>query len=167
MKTAREQTTKAVELIENATLGGAIEHDDVAWQCDYIRQEAYLWAPNHLCIRKMAVAEKLESVGSGALLDIRMELSGISDEVLQNTTIRIHVRDTFGMSQYVGQAKAEGFLFVPPEDGLRGLHMSFPLEREVLDRLEANGPTSIDLSLVDKEGVILDNVIGELRVNSC
>ena len=45
------------------------------------------------------------------------------------------------MSQYIGQAKAKGFIFVQSEDGLRDLHTSFPIEREILDRMEANsGP---------------------------
>ena len=167
MKTALEQTTKAAELIENATVDGTIEHDDLTWQCEYIQQDPHLWVPDHLWIREMAVAENLESIGSSALLDIRLELDDISDVVLQNTTIRIHVRDTFGMSQYVGQAKAECFLFFRLKGSLSGLHVSFPIEREVLDRLEANGPNCIHLILEDKEGEFLDDVIGELRVNSC
>ena len=167
MTAALEQTAKAAELVENATVGETIEHDDLAWRCEYIQQDAHLWAPDHLCIRKMAVAQRLEPIGSGALLDIRMELGAISDEVLQNTTIRIHIRDAFGMSQHVGQAKAKGFLFVRPEDGLSDLHTSFPIEREVLDGLQVNGPNSIHLILEDKAGRILDNVIGELRVSSC
>ena len=162
-----ERLRKAAELVEKATVGGTIEHGDPAWQCEWTRLDENLWAPDHLCIRNMAVAESLESTGSCALLDIRMELAEISDEVLQNITIRIHVRDTFGMSQYVGQAQADDFLYVRPEDALRGLHVSFSIEREVLDRLEANGSNSIHLILEDKDGEILDNVIGELRVNSC
>ena len=79
MKAALEQTTRAAELVEKATLGGTIEHDDPAWQCEYTQQDAHLWAPDHLCIRKMAVAQRLEPTGSGALLDIRMALGAISD----------------------------------------------------------------------------------------
>ncbi len=167
MKTALEQTTKTAELVEKTTLGETIEHHDPAWQCEYTQQDAHLWAPDHLCIRKMDIAKRLEPFGSGALLDIFMELGAISDEVLENTTVHIHVRDAFGMSQYIGQAQGKGFIFVQSEDGQRGLHTSFSIEREVLDGMEANGPNSIHLILEDKEGGILDNVVGELRVSSC
>ena len=167
MKAALEQTTKATELVEKATRDGTIEHDDLAWRCEYTQQDAHLCAPDHLCIRSMTVAERMEPTGSSAILDIRMELDAVSDEVLLNTTVHMHVRDTFGMSQHAGQTQANGLFFVRGEDGQRGLHTRFPIEREVLDKLEADGLHSIHLILEDSVGEILDIVIGELRVSSC
>ena len=167
MKTAHKQTTKALESSGYATLPGTTEGGDLAWHCEYTAQDVHLWAPDHLLVREMAVATKMERMGSSALLDIRMDLNDISDEVLQNTIIHIHIRDTFSMTQYAGLARAEDALFVNPEDGLPGFHMSFPIEREVLERLEANGPNSIHLILEDKDGEILDDVIGAIHVRSC
>ena len=106
-------------------------------------------------------------MGYGGLLDIRVELSGLTEKVLQKMGVSINVRDVFGMSQYVAQVKAESFLFSRPENGLRGVQMSLPIETEVLEKLEGNGTNSFYLVLKDVEGHTLDHLIGELRVSFC
>ena len=164
MKTALEQTTKAVASIENGPWGGPMDQDASAWQCEYIPCDAYLLAPDHPHIRKMAMAEDLVPTG---LLDIRLELSGLTEKVLQKMVVRISVRDVFGMSQYVAQGKAESFLVCRPENGLRGMHMTLPIESDALAKLECNGTNSFYLVLKDEEGHTLDHLLGELRVSRC
>ena len=115
----------------------------------------------------MAVAEDLVLMGYSGLLDIRVELSGLTEKVLQKMAVSIHVRDVFGMIQYVAEVKAESFLFSRPEKGLRGVHMRLPIERDVLEKLEGNGTNSFVLVLEDEEGHVLDHLIGELRVSFC
>ena len=167
MKTALEQKTKTAASIENGTLGGTVQQDATAWQCKYIPCDAYLLAPDHPHIRTMAVAEDLVLMAYSGLLDIRVELSGLTEEVLQKMAVSIHVRDVFGMIQYVAEVKAESFLFSRPEKGLRGVHMRLPIERDVLEKLEGNGTNSFVLVLEDEEGHVLDHLIGELRVSFC
>ena len=167
MKTALEQTTKAAALIENGRFGGTIEQDATAWQCEYTPGDIHLFAPDYPHIRKMVVSEHLVPVGYSALLDIRVEFSGLTEKALQKMVVSIQVRDAFGVNQYAGQFKAESFLISRPEKGLRGVHMGLPIQRDVLEKLEWNGTNSFHLVLKDEEGAILDHLTGELRVSFC
>ena len=164
MTNAPKQATKTAELIDDGLLSGAIGHDNGRWHCEYTPQDEHFWAPDHLAIRDIVIAEDVEAKGSSTLLDIRIELDNLSREVLQTATLRIHVRDAFGMTQFVWKDEVLDCLLLGDES-VRVLHASIQLEREVLDRLAANGRNSLHLILEDKGGIV-DDAIGELRVIS-
>ncbi len=166
MTAERALTTKATEQIDNGMLGGTIEQDGVAWQCEYIPMDASFWVRDQRRIRKVAVAEDLAPMGSSALLNIRAELGNVSEQVLQTSVLGIQIRDKLGMSLFDWRGKALDFLISRPEESSRVLHASLRLEPKTLNSLQLNGPNKIHVVLEDREGGILDHVMGEIRVRS-
>lgn len=162
----REQATNVADQIHEGLLGETIEHHGAAWQCDYTPQDACCWVRDQRRICKVAVAEDLAPMGSSALLDVRVELGDISEQVLQTSVLGIQIRDKLGTSQFAWRRKTLDFLISRPEETSRVLHTSLRLEPKKLNRLQLNGPNKIHVVLEDTEGGTLDHVMGELRVRS-